>query len=92
MVSCSLKQKRLSPAERRVIEDACGDALVDMMHALRPSVVIGVGNYAGSKCLEVINGVGVFDVRRASVDEVDVVFSLQVDFFFFSPVEATVET
>lgn len=43
----------MTPAERKVIDDACGDALADMMSALKPSVVVGVGNFAGSKCREV---------------------------------------
>lgn len=44
---------RLTPTEREVIDEACGDALADMMSALKPSVVVGVGNFAGAKCVEV---------------------------------------
>eukprot|EP00752_Nemacystus_decipiens_P002395 g2260.t1 len=49
---------RLTSAEREIIDDACGDALADMMSALKPSVVVGVGNFAGSKCLEAVKASG----------------------------------
>lgn len=45
--------ERLPPSERGVLEEACNDALTKLIFALRPSIVIGVGNFAGTKCLEV---------------------------------------
>lgn len=55
LLSCILG-RRLSPTERKLIDDACGEALAEMMSALRPSVVVAVGNFAGSKCAEVRRG------------------------------------
>ncbi|CAN0135073.1 unnamed protein product [Laminaria digitata] len=49
---------KLTPTERKVIDDACGDALASVMSVLRPSVIVGVGNFAGSKCLEAVKASG----------------------------------
>lgn len=61
------RETRLTPAERKVIDDACGAALADMMSALKPSVVVGVGNFAGSKCLEVSNSFVSFYPREQQI-------------------------
>lgn len=36
-----------------MIGEACGEALEDTISALRPCVIVGVGTFAGGKCLEV---------------------------------------
>eukprot|EP00903_Cladosiphon_okamuranus_P014953 g13841.t1 len=64
---------KLTPAEREVIDEACGDALADMMSALKPSVVVGVGNFAGAKCLEAVKASGLGAGDGESVVEVVVV-------------------
>lgn len=45
--------ERLPPSERGVLEEACNAALTELILVLRPSIVIGVGNFAGTKCIEV---------------------------------------
>lgn len=35
------------------MEAACGKALADVISALQPCVVVGVGTYAGARCTQV---------------------------------------
>ncbi|CAN0102837.1 unnamed protein product [Ectocarpus sp. 6 AP-2014] len=61
---------KLTPAEREVIDEACGEALAEMISALKPSVVVAVGNFAGSKCHEAVKASG---LNAAGKGEVEVV-------------------
>ncbi|CAM9828554.1 unnamed protein product [Ectocarpus fasciculatus] len=63
---------KLTPKEREVIDEACGGALAEMMSALKPSVVVAVGNFAGSKCHEAVKASGL-DAAGKGGDAVEVV-------------------
>ncbi|CAM9732751.1 unnamed protein product [Choristocarpus tenellus] len=49
---------RLAPEERELLDQACGKALVGMISALEPSVVVAVGNFSRGKCEKAVEELG----------------------------------